>query len=89
MLADGDGPIDLLVVDAYGPSTNDDPEYRGKAIYGPIVRAALPRMKSGGVVMAHNADQESPSLDGFFDVLKNVRWKVFLDTTEHLAVFGL
>jgi predicted O-methyltransferase YrrM len=89
VLAEGDGPIDLLVVDAYGPSTNTNPEHRGKAIYGPIVRAALPRMKTGGVVMAHNADRESPSLDGFLDALNDARWKVFLDTTEHLAVFGL
>jgi predicted O-methyltransferase YrrM len=45
---------DLFLLDAEGPINHPDPEYRGKAIYGPLVRAATPRARAGAMLMAHN-----------------------------------
>jgi predicted O-methyltransferase YrrM len=89
VLGDDEEPVDLLVVDAHGGRSNPNPRYHGKAIYGPIVEAALPRMTSGAFVLAHNADRSSAALSEFYDRLAGARFSVFLDTTENLAVFAL
>lgn len=44
-----DQPIDLLYLDADGTNAN------GKGIYLTILQAALPRMKPGSLVLAHNS----------------------------------
>ena len=82
-------PLDLLVIDAYGSREHPDPRYHGKTIYGPIAKAALPRMTSGSVILAHNADPTSSDLDEFFDAVADAQASSFLKTTEHLAVFRL
>ncbi|MBT3274773.1 MAG: hypothetical protein HN368_16575 [Spirochaetales bacterium] len=87
VLDNGDDPIDLLVVDAYGSRNYPDTRHHGKAIYGPILQAALPRLEKETVILAHNADRESGELAEFFGLLSNPKLAVFLDTTEHLAAF--
>jgi predicted O-methyltransferase YrrM len=49
-----DEDVDLLVLEAEGPPTAADPRRCGKAIYGPMLEAALPRLRPGGVLVAHN-----------------------------------
>ena len=47
--------IDLLVLDATGPSSEDVAEdYRDKAIYFPHLKAALGSLAPGALVVAHN-----------------------------------
>ena len=47
--------IDLLVLDATGPNSNDIPtDYRDKAIYYPHLGAAFDMLKPGGLLVAHN-----------------------------------
>lgn len=54
-LAPSLGPIDLLVLDATGPSSEDVAEdYRDKAIYFPHLKAALGNLVPGALVVAHN-----------------------------------
>ena len=82
-------PIDLLVVDATGPTTHPDPRYHGKSIYGPFLRAALPRMPRGSWVLAHNADPDTPLLEEFYSLLSSATYRHFVGTTDDLAVFRL
>lgn len=47
--------IDLLILDAEGPKSEDVPEdYRDKAIYYPLLRAAIDRLAPGALLVAHN-----------------------------------
>jgi predicted O-methyltransferase YrrM len=49
------GTIDLLILDAEGPKSEDIPaDYRDKAIYYPHLKAALPQLAPGALVVAHN-----------------------------------
>ncbi len=89
VLTRSSAPLDLLVIDAYGSREHPEPRYHGKAIYGPIVKAALPRMVSGSVILAHNADRDSADLDEFLYAVRGSQASSFLDTTEHMAVFRL
>jgi len=89
LLASRSEPVDLLVVDAYGSTSHPDPAYHGKAIYGPIVESALPLMQAGATILAHNADEQSAALDRFYRAIEGARYRRYLGTTEHLAVFGL
>lgn len=47
-------PVDMLVLDAEGPDSGPDPRMLGKAVYGPIAAAALPRLRPGGLLVTHN-----------------------------------
>jgi predicted O-methyltransferase YrrM len=51
--ADGDA-FDLMVLDAEGPKTGPDERMLGKRVYEPIAEAALPRLRPGGLLVAHN-----------------------------------
>jgi len=89
VLGDDDRPIDLLVVDAYGSREHRDSRRHGKAIYGPIVRAALPRMGRGSTIFAHNAVENAPDLRDFYEAVSTARVASFLGTTEHMGIFRL
>lgn len=52
-MARTDERFDLLVLDAEAPP-DAEPRLRGKAIYGPIAEAALPRLRPGGLLVVHN-----------------------------------
>lgn len=88
-LLEGTDPIDLLVLDATGPQTHPDKRYHGKSIYGPLLAAARPRMRSGAWVLAHNADQGSPLLTEFYAGVADATFTHYLGTTDDLAVFRL
>jgi predicted O-methyltransferase YrrM len=46
--------FDLVVLDAESPRDHPDPEQRGKAIYAPLLRHALPRMTPDAILVCHN-----------------------------------
>ncbi|HTU46272.1 MAG TPA: class I SAM-dependent methyltransferase [Bryobacteraceae bacterium] len=46
--------FDLVVLDAETPRDYPDPEQRGKAIYAPLLRQALPRMTPDALLVCHN-----------------------------------
>lgn len=86
-----DGPtIDLLVLDAVGKKDDPCPLYRGKAIYGSIVKAALHRMKSGSVILAHNINRHNEALYHFFKVVDPITIvKIETETTNGVSVYVL
>src|ERR1700761_606542 len=46
--------FDLVVLDAETPRDYPDPEQRGKAIYAPLLRHALPKMTKNALLACHN-----------------------------------
>jgi len=80
-------PIDLFVLDAYGSHQGPDPRYHGKAIYGPLLQAALPRLHENSLLLVHNAERDSADLAEFFQVLGQARLSLELKTTDNLAVY--
>ena len=64
-------PIDMFILDAAGRHDDPRPEYRGKRIYGPFLRAAGPLLKKGSVVVVHNME-ENPELKTFADELREM-----------------
>ncbi|KAJ8128090.1 hypothetical protein O1611_g5545 [Lasiodiplodia mahajangana] len=59
--------LDLAVLDAEGPKSEDVPEdYRDKAIYYPHLRAMLDKLRSGAIVIAHNVILSNFSGSGYF-----------------------
>jgi predicted O-methyltransferase YrrM len=72
LLGESRGPVDLLVIDASGSYEDPRSDYRGKAIYAPILRAALPRMGKGAAILAHNAGRADEPLEEFFKLVDSV-----------------
>lgn len=65
-LAPGLGNIDLLILDAEGPKLEEvAADYRDKAIYYPMLKAALGILAPGALVIAHNVIL-SNFTDGFY-----------------------
>lgn len=46
--------FDLVVLDAEAPRDYPDPEQRGKAIYAPLLRDAVPKMTPDALLVCHN-----------------------------------
>lgn len=53
-LASSNEAFDMAFLDADGPFDAADPDYRGKSIYYPHIRALFPRLKPSSVVVCHN-----------------------------------
>lgn len=81
------GPIDLFVLDAYGSHEGPDHRYHGKAIYGPLLEAALPRLHEKSMLLVHNAERDSADLADFYQILGKTRLSLELNTTDNLAVY--
>jgi predicted O-methyltransferase YrrM len=58
---------DLVVLDAETPRDDPDPQQRGKAVYGPLLRHALTRMTHDAHLVCHNYLFENVVGCGFFD----------------------
>jgi len=82
-------PIDLFVLDAIGKRSNADPQYRGKSIYFPLIKAALPRLHNRSFIMAHNAEKDSHDLSTFFKIVNKANFFMLLNTTENMGIFRL
>lgn len=103
MAAEPPDTFDLVVLDAEGPRTGPDRRFLGKRIYGPIVEAAMPRLKAGGRLVAHNilldrlvdhayfGDLVARNTDELDEFLGRVRRccdrRVHLRTTEGVGVY--
>jgi predicted O-methyltransferase YrrM len=59
--------FDLVVLDAEGPRTHPDPEQRGKAIYGYLMKYALSHMPPGAYLICHNILFDDIVGCGYFD----------------------
>ncbi len=89
LLKGGKDPIDLFVLDAIGKRSNPEPQYRGKAIYFPLIKAALPRLHKRSIILAHNADKKSIELSTFFKVIGKANFFMLLNTTDNMGIFRL
>ena len=65
VVAEFDGPIGLLYLDADGAGG------RGKGIYLDIVEAALGRLPQGALVLAHNSVNSAQSLSHYLDFVRD------------------
>lgn len=63
---DGDRLFDLVVIDAEYYHLNPDPDYRGKAVYYPILKDSLPSIEPNGIVLCHNIILEKYKKDDLF-----------------------
>jgi len=70
-----DDQFDMLVIDAECDQSHPDPDFRGKAIYHPLLQAALPKLKQGGLVVCHNILLKNTTNDVYMDgvIQKNMR----------------
>ena len=82
-------PIDLFVLDAYGSYGHPDPRYHGKAIYGPLLKAALPRLHKKSIILVHNAENGFSELAEFFQMVRDARLSLYLNTTDNLAIYQI
>jgi predicted O-methyltransferase YrrM len=58
---------DMVVLDAEGPRDHPDPEQRGKRVYAPLLRHALPRMTADALLVCHNILFEDIAGCSYFD----------------------
>jgi predicted O-methyltransferase YrrM len=77
--------VDLCVLDAEGPKHGADPDLVDKAIYYPIMRAATPAVKPGGVLVAHNMLLENLTTNRYFECSIARNGRQFAKLMPHLA----
>lgn len=58
-------PIDLLYLDATAPGPD------GKALYERLLQAAMPRLRPGALVLAHNAENLAGPLAGYLAAVRD------------------
>lgn len=58
---------DLALLDAECALNHPNPAYRGKAIYSPLVRAASPLLRPGGLLVCHNILLKHAVADPYFE----------------------
>jgi len=64
-LREYDGEIDLLYLDADGPAG------RGKSIYLDLLEDALPALRAGSIVIAHNSVNSAEDLADYLKLVRN------------------
>ena len=81
--------IDLFLLDAYGDINDPRPQYRGKAIYEPLFKAALPRLQSESIILVHNVvEHNSKSLKKFFQLVdKHCSVQLEINTTSGVGIY--
>ena len=62
-------PIDMLILDATGSENDPRPEYRGKSIYGALLRDAKHLIHKDSAIIIHNM---APEMHTLIDELKSV-----------------
>jgi len=83
-------PIDMLVLDATG--RRDDPrrEYRGKRIYGALLKDAKHLLRRGSVIVIHNMEPEDRDMKALVNELKSLNaLGTSCDTYNGLGVYVL
>jgi len=71
ILSRRDEPIDMLVLDATGKGDDERPEFRGKRIYGALLKAAKHLLRKGSVIYIHNMEH-SPDMRELIDELREI-----------------
>lgn len=98
-----DNQFDFVVLDAEGSSNCKDPDFRGKAVYYPLVKACLSHIRQDSVLLCHNILLENILDDSyfkhkisrnmsefakFFDLLKSNFWfAASYSTTEGIGIY--
>ncbi len=80
-----DDDFDMIVIDAECDQSHPDPDFRGKAIYHPLLQAALPKLKRGGLIVCHNILLENSTNDTYMDdvIKRNMEeYKKFLPLAQ-------
>lgn len=81
-------PIDMLILDATGRGDDPRPEYRGKRIYGSLLKAAKHLLRKGSVIVIHNMESENPEMKMLVDELKSINaLGASYDTYNGLGVY--
>ena len=88
LLARRTDPIDMLILDATGRGDDERPEFRGKRIYGALLKAAKHLLRKGSLIFIHNMNPEEPDMRELVDELKaiNARGENY-DTYNGLGVY--
>jgi predicted O-methyltransferase YrrM len=71
VLAERTEPIDMLILDATGRGDDERPEFRGKRIYGSLLKAAKHLLRKGSVIFIHNMGLE-PDMQELVDELEGL-----------------
>ncbi|MGI6199915.1 MAG: class I SAM-dependent methyltransferase [Christensenellales bacterium] len=69
LLQQDEQAYDLFVLDATGPRDHPLPTHRGKAIFNPLTRAALPHLHRGSYVLVHNHEIDDPDIAPMLQML--------------------
>lgn len=72
LLTDRTEPIDMLVLDATGIHDDPRPEYRGKRIYGALLKAAKHLLSKGSMIVIHNMEPENSDMKTLVDELRSI-----------------
>ncbi|MCL2512561.1 MAG: class I SAM-dependent methyltransferase [Oscillospiraceae bacterium] len=65
-------PIDMLILDATGKGDDPRPEYRGKRIYGALLKDAAHLLTKGSMIIIHNMEPRNPDMKTLVDELKAI-----------------
>ena len=81
-------PIDLLVLDATGDIGDPRPAYRGKRIYGALLKDAKHLLIKGSMIVIHNMEPENPDMQALVDELQGINaLGTSYDTYNGLGVY--
>jgi len=72
LLLEGDGPIDLLALDANGSGDDPRPTHRGKRLYDPLLSAARHRLHEGSYIIVHNLERDSAEMQPFLSQIDSI-----------------
>jgi len=83
-------PIDMLVLDATGKRDDPRREYRGKRIYGALLKDAKRLLREGSVIVIHNMEPEDRDMRVLVNELKAMNaLGTSYDTFNGLGVYVL
>jgi predicted O-methyltransferase YrrM len=66
------GVLDMLVLDATGKHDDPRPEYRGKRIYGSLLKAANHLLAKGTLIFIHNMEPDNPEMGELTEELRRI-----------------
>ena len=81
-------PIDLLVLDATGDHSDSRLAYRGKRIYGALLKDAEHLLAKGSMIVIHNMEPENPDMQALVAELRAINaLGTSYDTYNGLGVY--
>ena len=86
-----DGQVELALLDATGPPDHPDPAYRGKGIYGFLIKDIFAIMRDGALLVVHNdslPENDDVSLESFHAFCRDhFRKQLVAPTPEVFGVY--